>query len=202
MRYTSFFALIALIVISAGVIFGLKSGCKARKRFNDVKNDVKIEQVAIVKYLDPDSQEHARQFVELGDLHVAQALHAKEIAELRHKLGIKAKQIEGLESTVMELNGQINTPLRPETIHDTVTGLDRTVNRFEWSDEWMKVSGYVDTADIHMDYSATVPLNISTYWKRKHKFLGIKFGRKVHFVDATSANPNIDITGLKAFKIE
>jgi hypothetical protein len=202
MSNIKFLAIVLLILATIGGIVGLKDGCKAKQRLKDVKENIAIEQTPIIKYLDPDSEEHARQFVELGDLHVAEAVHAKEIAELRHKLGIKAKQIEGFQSTVLQLQGQINTPLQPVVIHDTVTGQDRTVRTFEYSDQWIQFSGIVDTSDIHINYLGTIPLNISTYWRRKHKFLGIKFGRKVHFVDATSANPNIDITGLKSFKIE
>jgi hypothetical protein len=118
-------------------------------------------------------------------------------------LNIKTKQLTGLTNTVAELQGIINTGLVADTIHDTIPGLPIgwTGKSFMWTDSFFSIKGYVDTSNVTIFYKGIINLQYTTYWKRKHKFLGLKFGKKLYYIDASSPNKNLHITGLQNIQI-
>lgn len=122
----------------------------------------------------------------------------EDFAELAEKFeGVKKnlKNVENVTRLTAEAVASFEIPTSEPRI-DTV--LNTLVRDFDNKEEWFRVAGRVSDTKIHIDsLHVPVPLDVVTYWKRK-KILFLRIGRKEYFTSATSENPYIKVTKLKA----
>jgi hypothetical protein len=85
---------------------------------------------------------------------------------------------------------------------DTVVVVDSVeVPAFQFSafDPYFKVEGVVipSLKKVTVTPSFSAEVYAITYWKRKHKFLGIRFGKKQYKSEITSSNPYLKFSDYK-----
>jgi hypothetical protein len=91
-------------------------------------------------------------------------------------------------------------PLRDTTI----VMADSTVQHirtFDNHDEWVRVSGVIMPDTIEVIPYVKIQIKAVLLWERKHKFLGIRFGKKEYFAEGMTDNPYATITGMEVTKI-
>jgi len=77
--------------------------------------------------------------------------------------------------------------------------IDRPAYKFEVGDQYFHVEGLAIPSLKQVTIKPTFAAEIyaATYWKRKHKFLGIRFGKKEYRSEITSDNPYLTIPKYK-----
>ncbi len=150
------------------------------------RNAKMFDSVAQYTY-DQYKTEHARKEVIESDLKTVKITEARELDEASQRLQVKERQIEGLQKVVAKVKGSFST----KVIHDTVGTVI-----VEYKDSNLTATARVVNDDVQVDYSINVPIHLTQYWKRPW-FLG----KKTHYADAYSTNPNAHITNLKSIKI-
>lgn len=146
-------------------------------------------------YRDQYNVEHAVRQSEIAERNTIYALHAREIDSLCREIGIRKKQLQGFIKANMQAAGHIETVTIP--VHDTLhDGNGNCLYQFTYADEYLQLTGQADSQKTTIDYTISVPLTISSYWKRRW-FLG----RKKYYVDGKCDNPNVHISGIKDIKI-
>lgn len=121
-------------------------------------------------------------------------LYKKEKAESAKLLGIKEKQIEGLQMMVATLQGSLNAP-----VDNTVRG--DTTSSAVFVDPWSIFKTFTVGDKQTLNYNIRVPIKFIPYWERKYKFLGVPFGKVEHFIDASTTNKNVRLDSVKAVSV-
>jgi len=133
------------------------------------------------------------------DAHNMKALK-EDLAEITDRFNSINKRLANLEyaskvtlSAVTTLEG---------VSKDTVVMIDSVeVPAFQFSafDQYYKVEGLVipSLKKVTVTPSFSAEIYAVTYWKRKHKFLGIRFGRKEYKSEITSNNPYVKFSDYK-----
>lgn len=122
----------------------------------------------------------------------------EDFADLAEKFeGVKKnlKNVENVTRLTAEAVANFEVPTSEPRIDTT---LNEMVRDFDNNEEWFRVAGRVSDNKVYLDsLHVPVPLDVVTYWKRK-KILFLRIGRKEYSTSATSENPYITVTKLKA----
>lgn len=191
-----------LLIFCLVCLFAVKS-CKNKKKLIQSEN-IAVHQFDSVKYFnDLYNNEHANVEQLSASKDVITAFFSKKIDSISKELNIKKKQIKGITNSSLVVSDRVIT--KTNYIHDTTIAEQELINwsgyYFTWADTFATINGYVDSFNTQVVYSINVPLTYTKYWKRKHKFLGIRFGRKIYFMDAFSENKQVHIKNLKDIQI-
>lgn len=145
-------------------------------------------------YRDLWGAEHANRLLVEGDRKVIQALYQSRIDSVCRRLGLREKQIQDMASVIATDAGSFTAPVQPDTmtIHDTL----REGLAFKWNDDYLHMAGFVDSSSAYVSYDIEIPINLTTYWKRRWLL-----GRKRYYIDGYSNNPRVHLAGLSGIKI-
>ena len=133
------------------------------------------------------------------DAHSMKALK-EDLAEITEKFNSVNKRLANLEyASKATLVAVAN--LEGTTTDTTVVVNSVEVPAFQFSafDPYFKVEGLVipSLKKVTVTPSFTAEVYAITYWKRRHKFLGISFGKKEFKSEITSNNPYLKFTDYK-----
>lgn len=186
-------------------------GCQQgeRKKAKQVERAKDAEIVPAKKWTDKDGNRHTTKEVVTVDADVAKALYKREFDSVCRLLNITRKQLVNISKIDAYGQGSFTAPIDTIVIHDTIDALpvEIKMQHFIWQDSFAKIEGYIQQAtDTTSDtvkcyWSVKVPIDYSIYWERKHKFLFIRYGRKLYYVDVISENPNIEFLNLKTIQV-
>ena len=213
--------IVIILLIGFGTLVTMAyRGCKLHKQVQQVSAGAIAKTDTGVHTRDADSLDHlTKQSVIANDL-TATILYKPMFDSACRELGVAHKQITDLQKTVFELKGRAEAPVKVITIHDS-TGVMPDGwhgDTFTWADSSVSITGYVERGQkvdttcagdtcAYEDGKATIFYDIvvsvtsKKYWKRKHKLLGLRYGRKIYYIDANASNKNIRITGLTDLQI-
>lgn len=121
-------------------------------------------------------------------------LHRKELAEAAKTLKIKESQIDGLQKMIASIQGSFTEP-----VDNTQRG-DTTASSFH-IDPWSFFRSYTIGDKQTTHYSIKVPIKLVSYTERKHKFLGIPYGKIERFVDVSSENKNVRLDSVTSHRV-
>jgi hypothetical protein len=194
-------SLIAIIGCIAGTLYF--KGCLTKKEKTPVVQYINPLADTVKHYHDMYNIAHAQVEQEVNNVAAMSILHKQFIDSLCHQLGIKDKELQSANKMMASMRGQFYAPLHTITVHDTVNGNDEivTAKKFAWNDDYMQESGLVYDDHIDVNYSMQLSFTTTSYWKRKHHFLNVGWGKKIYYLDASCPNENVLITGLQAIKI-
>jgi hypothetical protein len=112
----------------------------------------------------------------------------------------RLNNIEQASRTTMQIVGDFKIPLGDTTI----VNIDSTITRarkFDNHNEWFRIKGIVTSDSIVTTPYIPVPLESVIVWERKHKFLGIRFGKKQYSSETSSPNPYVHILKHEVIRI-
>lgn len=209
----------ALLLGSALIAFA--HGCKSNRK--EITHMVEAKADTGRRWTDDDSIRHFTKMVEEGNMENVEALHKQQMDSVCRLLNLARKQVSGITTAQAQVSGRVEAPLVQVTPKDTIQGLPVgwEGNRFTWSDSFTHIEGYVDIAhkELCVDsltgkadtcevpgkaivfYKVDVPIKYVTYWRRKHKVLWFRVGRKIYYMDISSKNPNAEILNFEAIQI-
>lgn len=189
--------ILAVIIATLSIDKCVSSSPKPTAQYTNPLTDT------VKHYRDLYKAEHARVLVDANTIAALGVTHKQAIDSLCRRLRIKAKQLQTIQNMAAHAKGHFITLTKPVYIRDTVTGeIKATGGRaFDWTDKYMTLHGYLNKETVTIDYDMALHFTTSTMWVRKHKFLGIRWGKKQYYLDATCDNPNVVITGLQGLKI-
>jgi cell division protein FtsL len=72
---------------------------------------------------------------------------------------------------------------------------------FNNNDKWFNIKGTITKDSIEVIPYVPIPLEEVRIWERKHKLLGIRFGRKIYTSQITSPNPYVKIISHEVIRI-
>jgi hypothetical protein len=215
---------IAALVAAFFLFWSQKSGCTARKDLNEIKAIAGAAQDTGKRWTDHNGQKHLTKKVEEGAARNTDVFTKAQMDSVCKLRDIARKQLRDYVKANIGVSGGGQTEVKYITLHDTVAGLPIgwKGQYFEWADTFTFVKAWVDLP--HMDtcrnpetgaidsclakskatvaYNVNVPVEWVGYWRRKHRFLFIRYGKKIGYVDITSKNPNATIIDLTALKNE
>lgn len=152
-------------------------------------------------YKDIYGKEHAQVLIEQNTKQAIMTMHKQQIDSLLRTIKAKSKQLENYEKIAANAQGSFKTVLVP--VHDTIQGEhEQGAREWEWHDDYMQMWGVVDSNDISVNYDMSLNIRTAITWHRKHKLLGIGWGKKVRTLNAVCNNPNVHINGLQGLKID
>ena len=176
-----------------------------RHQIKEVQKIEKQEQFDSVKYYrDCYHSEHAQKRQLQTNLEAIIAIHGNYVDSVTKRDKIKTKQIQ--EAT--HIDASVHGGGEAKIVHDTIPvyvnnhPTVEVVDSFHYKDSVMAINGQVDKNQVGLNYSATIPIDFDVYWKRPHSFLGIKYGKPVHYIDGYSTAANVHITGLESVYIK
>lgn len=195
----------AIILVVALLLVGLLRSCNSKKEMlksvsaitNNRSND------STGYYRDLYNTEHELRRSNIASLQVLLAMEGKKFDSVCERLKIKPKQLTNHIEVDAESRGsftaKIDTVWQPDT--SGKSSLQSIASRgFVYSDKYMWQRGTIDS-EVHIEYSVRVPIELTKMWKRKHKILGIPFGAKTYYIDGSSKNESVHITGLKDYQV-
>lgn len=159
-----------------------------------IKHDVVYKEDTASHWRDEYNREHAKNISLVEDRSTAEILHSKEISQAASAVHAKDKQIEGLQRLLTDVKGQFTADI------DTVRHGEIT-KQFNYADSFSKFSGKEVANKEIMQYDIRVPVILNAYWKRPHEIIGIGFGKREHYIDGYSTNPNVHIDSLSNIRI-
>jgi len=160
----------------------------------EVANIVKHEFDSVQYYRDLYNQEHADKVLIQGNAKVIRIFYKHREDSICNVLRIRPAQLQSMQDVVSQVNGRFTAPTQ-RVGELTVQGL-MPAYAFTYKDDFIDEEGIVDSLQTVVDYHLTIPVKITTYWKRKW-FLG----RKHYKIDGYSPNKNVHITGLTGIEI-
>lgn len=183
-------AVFTLLFIGA---IAIKSCLDKQTTVKQVKSLVTGKIDTVTQWVDADSQKHTKNEVYVVSLEAALAAKDGRIQQLKDKLHLRDNQIKDMIEVMSSSSGTISTPVFvyiDSTRHDSA-GNPLRVQQFNYADEWIQEAGEISNGIADIDYTVKVPIELTTYWRRKW-FLG----KKKYYIDGTSKNPNVTINGL------
>ena len=191
MKYTITILLAIFLVVS---VFAFKSCSKKEKEIKQIEKSSEVRIDTLVVFIDKDSVKHFQKEIEVNDLRSALILNRAELEKTKNKLGITLGQITEFE----ELKANLNFRIKEK--NDTVfSGLSLRKN---FHDKFTDCDISIDSINSEIFCSVNVPLTITNFWKKKHKFLWFIRRRKIETVDYSSENPNVVFTSVEKIKIQ
>lgn len=176
--------LLIIILILASVLF------IQHKRLNKVETEAKDYKSLYNQtqtnynkiFRDKDSLIHVKQQI----TYISDPKILKENEEIKKSLqqvNIKLKHLEGYQKTNIQNITNIKTILKDSVIHND------TIHCIKWSNKYTSLSGCFEDSII---LKHNIILNKVSYFERS-KFLGLKIGKKNHYIELYSENPNDSI---------
>ena len=197
-----------LLGIAATLLMG--RGCKhkdadraakeAAKKETSVIADINKHRFDSVQYYrDQFDQEHAQKALILGDEAAIKIFYKKKEDSLCTVLHLRNAQLKDMTDVVSQVNGSFTTGTQTVGEQDIISGKPAGWKgyMFQYKDDYMQETGFVDSVTTEVHYQLTIPVSITTFWKRKW-FLG----KKHYFIDGFSTNKNVHITGLSGVSIK
>src|SRR5690554_3066904 len=122
----------------------------------------------------------------------------KELAWIRQIEGVNRRlnNVEQISSTTAQAVGSFKMGLRDSIIYadEDVSKVNPiSVSFFSFEDNWANIKGYFADSAYISDLRIDLKLQSVVYWERKHRFLGIRFGKKQWFQQTTTDNPYVTI---------
>jgi hypothetical protein len=113
-----------------------------------------------------------------------------ELAQTIKDLGIKIKRLESASSTTIKTEVDITTPIVEDIIIEDLKPIP--VQRFNWSDSWVAVSGIIRDKQVNCNVQSIDTL-IQVVHRVPKKFWFIKWGTKAIRQEIMSKNPHTQI---------
>lgn len=175
------------------------NGCKKKKKLKEVKNAIQLSTDSSKYWKDQYGQEHIQKQQLIASKETLDFLYKGYIDSVSTLLKIKNKQISELVKINIEYSGKGSTQIK----HDTIRTTDSfyVQQSFNWRDEYFNIDGILFNDTISLKYTGEIPINYTSFWKRKHKLLGIKYGRKIYYIDVYSTNKSVKLSGLQHIKV-
>ena len=178
-----FIACCALLTIS---IISLRT-CQAEKNALQVSSfNAKHANDSVKYWIDKSGIEHAQALEMEGKYDELANSYAGDMDAAAGRLQIKDRQIDGLQNAIANVKGGFSV----KVIHDT------TAETFYYRDSSMQETATITDDTAHVSYDVTVPVHLTQYWHRTWLF-----GKKTHYVDGYSENPDVHITNLQSVRI-
>lgn len=184
--------LIALCVIFAtyGVIITSKWNSEHQSK-SAIEDNIKATRDSLKDFVTKDGIHGAVIRAQEGTIQELKATAGAEIKDREDKLGLKDKQIEGLQNVVVKLHVSFDDYVNTTRHHDTVATVDHKSEYNVFHQVITEDSAGKQTS--HVDDTTIVPLHITEYTQKKNIF-----SDKVHTVSAYSDNCEAKITGLES----
>jgi len=204
-----------IYIAIAAFLIGMLLVFKATKCTN--KKDKQVAQIAVTqqdpgkRWLDINDIHHLEKRIEQAEIKAMQVFHKREIDSILRLYNLAKKQLVGYSNTAVRVSGQITAPVKVIRVFDTVSAMDTSTGKspfcfsgyqFSWTDSFLQVSGWVDSVQATLVYDMNLELKQRNYWRRKHKFWFIRFGKKIYYSDVYSTNPNVHIVNLETIQIQ
>lgn len=195
---------IIAMFIMGGIIMGLGVALDNATTDRDQAIDlVKHKDDTVSYYQNKLDRETARSSViELSARNASRLRDTRELEWLRQFEGVNKRlnNVEQASKVTARVVGNFKIPLGDTTIFN----FDNTMvkaRKFDNKDKWLRNWGIVlpDTVVSHV--TMDVPIESAIFWQRKHKFLGMRFGKKLWTSEAASPNPYAHITENKIIRI-
>lgn len=207
-----------IVVASAlllGVLLSLWATCNKGKPVAQIATAI---QDTGKRWSDQYGTEHLTKQVERGSYKELAVFSQRQMDSALKTYKINRKQLQGITNTQATVSGMGEAQVVPATMVDSVPGvpIGWEGNYFEWTDSFTKIEAYVDIAhdEVMADssictipgkavvfYTVNVPISHVTYWRRKHKFLWFRVGRKIYYMDVSSKNPNAVISNFQTIQV-
>lgn len=219
MKDTIIITVSALLLGSALIAFA--HGCKSNRK--EITHMVEAAADTGRHWTDDDSIRHFTKMVEEGNAENIEALHKYQMDSVCKLYNLALKQISNVTNAHAQVSGTAVVPLTPVGIHDTVAGMPVgwQGNYFVYADSFTRITGYIDIAHMQLcidsitgqqdscmvegkavlAYKVDVPIKYVVYWKRKHKVLWFRVGRKIYYMDISSKNPNAEILNFESIQV-
>lgn len=194
--------LYGLLILCCALFVGWSvKGCRSKPPIPIVQNVGQDD--TIQHYKDAYGTEHTTRLMEVNNYAALYAEHTHMLDSLKKRLHLRDKQLQDMSQVLSQATGHVETVLDPYYIHDTINGevSTREAQLFNWHDAYTSISGVIDRDNVSIDYDVQMPVTTTKYWRRKHTFCGIGWGKKIYYIDAFSDNPNVHISGLTGFKV-
>lgn len=192
------YLIIIFIVVLFVSLFAIKSCNKKEKELNQTESNITIKNDSILVFVDKDSVKHFQKEVEISDLRSTLILNKLELEKTKEKLGISLKQIISLQKSKATIN--LESIGKTDTFYiDSNRGyIFKTIFKDKFNDCYVEM----DSSNYFLQCSINVPLTITDFWKKKHKFLWFIRRRKIFTTDYSSENPNVIFTSIEKIKIQ
>lgn len=176
--------LLIIILILASVLFVqhkmLNKLKTEAKDYKSLYNQTQINYNKVFK--DKDSLLHIRQQITyISDPKILK--ENEEIKESLQQVNIKLKHLESFQKTNIQ-----NTTIVKTIVKDSIRFKD-TLNCIDWSNKYTSIKGCFEDSLI---LKHNIVLNKIGYFERS-KILGLKIGKKNHYIELYSENPNDSI---------
>lgn len=199
-------ALIMFVVVALYALFMTKSCMNEKTQNQNLIEALKNENQKVTYWKDKNGVEHAK-VIEIQLTHEQMdALHQGKLDSMANLLKIKEKQITQYIAITTSTHGQFSTPVDTVYESDTVYLPSDTVKpvithnpilKMNYKDGWLDFKGDIHKGRFYGEYTMKDSLTFVTYYKNTG-FLGL--GRRVHYLDVKSDNPNTTILNAKDYK--
>ena len=190
--------IICALLFTSMALFSLYRNEKQSK--DRIESNFAIMQDTLTHYVDREHTLHYQIGLISGTLSDVKATNRAMLDSVTKRLKIKDKQLQSLQSAMIEAKGQFTTLLVHDTLHhvthDTLPD-NEVVSTFTYNDNYLHEVGEVGTDSVTVKYEVLVPLQLTEYSKKKNIF-----SPRLYFADAYSLNPNAAIKGLTAIRID
>jgi hypothetical protein len=176
--------------LAAGVLMYAFKSCVDKR---DAKQTAIQLTDSSVYWRDMYNREHVTRKIVQADRDLVRQLYPKLLDSVARLLKVRPRQVKSVAGVVATVHDTIYTPF---PVHDTLLAQQGDIC-FSYRDDWMGVQGCADSSGyVQLIYSVDVPVSLATYYRRRW-FLG----RKRWYVDGSSDNPNVRLSGLSKIQI-
>lgn len=198
-----------LLLLAIGTAFFAIKGCQKNKR--EIKIATKVSEHindTTTHKVDKEGTVHANKVVIDVDKKSLELFYKDKADKLAYKLNLALKQISVMSDASLHASDAFFSKAKADTIylHDSVKVL---ANCFDYYDTFTHIyacieknEGKSDSLLSYCQYQIDVPINLTVYWRRKHKVWFLRYGRKIDSTDMYSNNPNVQISDLNYIRIK
>lgn len=192
MKLTTIFFLTTLVLCFC-LFFSIKTCNKNKKEIKTIETISKqLIHDTVYRNIDKNGTVHSQANVVSGDLRAVKVFFGKKIDSLTEALNIANKQLDEFITLRLSDTGDFIA---------TLSNNNNGTKSFDWQDDYLEVSGLITDTSINCHYKIEVPLDIAVFWRRKHHFWFVRYGKKIYKIDASSKNPNVLVQDLLNVKI-
>lgn len=205
------FTLILIIICMAlgiGLLISVSTCNKKQKQIKVATNVSKHINDSTTHKVDKEGTVHANKIVIDVDDKSLELFYKEKADKLAYKLNLALKQISVMSDAHLQASDDFFSKARPDTIY-LPDSTRLSVNCFDYYDTFTHIyacieknEGKVDSLTSYCQYRVDVPMNLTVYWRRKHKFLFLRYGKKIDSTDIYSDNPNVQISDLNYIRIK
>lgn len=184
---------IICMALGIGLFLSISTCNKNKKQVKTItKISKQIQHDTIYRYTDNSGIKHAQKETISGNKKALDVFYKEKFDSLKKAYNIQSKQLDAFIAIHLSDTGSFITDLFK---------VDEFSKKFVFEDDFININGLVTDSNISCNYSIEVPLNIGMFWRRKHKFLFIRYGKKIYRIDASSPNSNVYVKDLLHIKI-